>query len=53
MGRPQENKQIISTTVRLSPEMHDKIAKDAKINFRSISNQIEMIITKYYENQGE
>lgn len=41
--------KIIPTSVRLKPELYDKIKADAEKEQRSISSQIAYMITKYYE----
>lgn len=49
MGRPRKDNKIIATTVRLKPDIHQKISDIAEKNYRSISSQIEMIIDEYLE----
>lgn len=42
-------KQNSPTSIRLSPETYEKVAKLAKEEHRSITKQIEHIIVKYFQ----
>ena len=52
-GRPKKDKEIISTTVRLDTETHAKLFELVESSFRSMSNQIEMIIVDYLKKLEE
>jgi hypothetical protein len=51
MGRVQEN--TTPTSIRLEKGLLEKIKKDARIQGRSITKQIEQIIKKYYNIREE
>lgn len=51
MGRNQEN--TTPTSIRLDRDLLEKIKRDAKINGRSITKEIEQIIIKYYSIKGD
>ena len=40
---------IVPTSIRLSKEVYEKVARSAKAEKRSITKQIEYMIEKYYE----
>lgn len=42
-------KQIYSTSIRLNPELYDKVKEDARKECRSITGQIEYMLLQYYE----
>lgn len=44
-----ENKKIQPTSVRLKPDLYEKIKEDAEKERRSISGQIEYMLLQYYE----
>lgn len=44
-----DNKRIQPTSVRLKPELYERIKEDADKERRSISGQIEYMLLQYYE----
>lgn len=52
MGRPRKENKIIQTTVRLKPDVHEKISELAEKSYRSISSYIEKIIDEHLEKVG-
>lgn len=51
MGRPkkEQTEKIVSTSVRLPESKHEALKEYSKNNYRSISEQIEMIIDSFFE----
>jgi len=45
----EAKKQISPTSIRLSTEMYEKVVKMAEKEHRSISKQIEHIISQYFQ----
>ena len=45
----EAKKQINPTSIRLSQEMYDKIVKMAEEEHRSLSKQIEHLLSKYFQ----
>lgn len=56
-GRPVGSKnskpapQRIQHTITLSPELHKIVSREAKKNFRPLSNEIQYILTMYYNGE--
>lgn len=53
IGRPKKDIKTITTSVRLPPDTHSKIAELADRSYRSISGYIEMIIVEHITDISE
>lgn len=45
----EAEKKVTPTSIRLSPEIYEKIAKMAKEEHRSLTKQIEHVLWKYFQ----
>lgn len=56
MSDKKEKPQKTSISIKIDSRLNEKLRRDSKTNFRTLSGTIEMIISEYYRdkrNKGE